>query len=326
MASVIDKFLQDVKEKNLNCCCLKVTEHGKTTAQHFWMEDQARNIYSATKSITSLAVGFAVSEGLLSTDEYIVDCFHGELPDTVSDELKEMRVEHLLTMTLGFDKQYLMGMQREELFKTTPDWVRYSLSRPFAHHPGTTFLYTGIGPYLAGVLVARRSGMDVIDYLMPRLFEPLGIARPQCERCPQGYFFGAGGMFMSCEDLSRVGQMILDRGMYEGKRIIAESWIERMSTMFAHQDVPDTSLLPEGEANFHIHLIQAEDDEELGNHYGYFFWIIDNKRLFLARGKYGQFCVIDRAHDAVITITADEHTDPHMILRLIRRDIISAFE
>lgn len=321
----ITKFLKDVEEKNLNCCNLIITQHGQVVARHDWMPDQQRNIYSSTKSVTSLAVGFAVQEGLISTDERIVDCFPYELPEVVSENLKKMTVEHLITMTLGFDKQYLMGAQRVAVAKSDPDWVRYSLSRPLVNEPGTTFLYTGIGPYLAGVLVARRSDMDVIDYLMPRLFEPLGIQRPVCERCPHGYFFGAGGMHMSCEELSRIGQMILDNGMYQGKRIIGEAWIERMSTMFAHQDVPDTSLLPEGEEDFHVHLIQAEDDEELGNHYGYFFWIIDDKKLFLVRGKYGQFCVIDREHDAVITVTSDEHHDPHMVMRLIRRDIIPAF-
>ena len=111
-----------------------VTKNGKETARYLWDDACRRNIYSASKSFTSAAVGIALREGLLSLDEKLVDAFEKDLPDTVSPHLEKACVRDLLTMCLGQEKPYLMGSDRP--FYTETDWVRAALARPFSDDPG----------------------------------------------------------------------------------------------------------------------------------------------------------------------------------------------
>ena len=200
-----------------------VTQNGKETARYLWDDACRRNIYSASKSFTSAAVGIALREGLLSLDEKLVDAFEKDLPDTVSPHLEKACVRDLLTMCLGQEKPYLMGSDRP--FYTETDWVRAALARPFSDDPGTIFLYSNTGPYLAGMLIQRRAGCDLVHYLMPRLFEPLGIRLPTWEVDPNGLTFGAGGLFLNIDELHLFGQLLLQKGFWKGKQVLPENWV-----------------------------------------------------------------------------------------------------
>src|SRR5699024_9592540 len=121
-----------------------VTQDGQELGKYTWDEECRRNIYSASKSFTSCAVGMAVSEGLLSLDEKLTDVFVGELPKNVGENLAKATVRDLLTMHLGQSKAALMGAQRP-LYKEE-NWVKMVLAMPFDHEPGSQFVYNNVGP------------------------------------------------------------------------------------------------------------------------------------------------------------------------------------
>ena len=133
----ISEFIEVAK--NLNVLGIKITKDGELAAEWHSEPECRRNIYSATKSFTSCAVGFAVQEGLIDLNEKLTEAFSGDMPENIDDNLKSATVRDLLTMCLGQDSGYLMGVQRP-LMKEM-DWVRYTLSRPFTQKPGTSFLY-----------------------------------------------------------------------------------------------------------------------------------------------------------------------------------------
>ena len=162
----IEKFIQIAAP--LGVLGLKVTQNDTLIADWHSEPEMRRNVYSATKSFTCCAVGFAVQEGLLSLDEKLTEAFASDLPEQIGEHLAEATVRDLLTMCLGEEKPQLMGEQRP-LYEED-DWVKMSLSFPLIHKPGTHFLYSNVGPYLAGVLVQRRAGCDLRSYLTPRLF------------------------------------------------------------------------------------------------------------------------------------------------------------
>ena len=145
--------------KTFHVLGIKVTKDGDLINEWYSEPECRRNIYSATKSFTSCAVGFAVKEGLLSLDEKLTDAFPEDLPDVIDDNLKMATVRDLLTMCLGQEQGSLMGEQRP-LYQED-DWVKMSLAIPFQYKPGTHFVYNNVGPYLAGILVQRRSGCDL---------------------------------------------------------------------------------------------------------------------------------------------------------------------
>ena len=246
-----------------------------------------RNIYSATKSFTAIAVGFAVQEGLVRLDEKLTDAFAGDLPQTVSENLKKATVRDLLTMRLGQARGFLMGDARP--FYEEDDWVRLSLAQPFEHAPGDHFVYNNVGPYLAGILVQRRVGCDLVQYLTPRLFAPLGIKRPTWECDPLGNTFGAGGLFLALTELHKFGLFCLNRGAWNGVQLLDPAWI-------------DACAAPQDGAN-----------------YGYLFWRGDFGS-FRADGKYGQLSVILPKRNAVVTVVC-ECRDGEGLMNLLDRFI-----
>ena len=263
------------KADNLHLVSIIVSQYGEPIAKHNWDDDCRRNVYSASKSFTSAAVGIAQREGLLCLDEKLIDAFRNDLPVTVSEHLAAATFRDLLTMQLGQREAALMGGQRP--FYEEDDWVKMSLAIPFTDVPGTKFVYNNVGPYLAGVLIQRRAGCDLVSYLMPRLFEPLGIRRPMWETDPLGYTFGAGGLFLNLPELHKFGELYLQDGEWNGRRIIPKEWV-----------VQSTS--------------KQADNDEYG--YGYLFWLGEHGS-FRADGKYCQWTIVIKDKNAVISTMAE---------------------
>ena len=228
-------------------------------------------------------MGFSIQEGLLSLEERLVDAFPQDLPETVGENLEKATVRDLLTMCLGQDHGELMGAQRP-LYQEK-DWVKLSLSLPFAYQPGSRFVYNNVGPYLAGVLVQRRAGCDLVSYLTPRLFDHLGITRPTWEVDPQGYTFGAGGLFFPLSELHTFGQFYLQNGMWNGRQLLSPAWVKESTTK------------------------QVENGQQ---GYGYLFWG-GPQGTFRADGKYGQLSILCRDKDAVITVVAECRDVPSLM-------------
>lgn len=271
------------KAEEMRILNLGVMKDGKVLLKKDWDEEIRRNQYSASKSFTSIAVGIACKEGLLSLDEKLCDVFKEELPDNPSACLCQATVKDLLTMCLGQDAAYLMGEQRPIMEER--DWVRFTLSRPFVQRPGTVFLYNNAGPYLAGILVQRRAGCDLVNYLMPRLFDPMGIRRPVWETDPFGYTFGAGGLFLCMTELMKFGQLLLQEGSWEGRQLVPSAYIKEASA-------------------------KQVDNGKHG--YGYLFWR-GPYHSYRADGKYGQLSIVLPDKNAVIAMNAESRNAEEMM-------------
>ena len=263
------------KARPIGVLGVKISQGGEVIAHKTWDEECRRNVYSASKSVTSCAVGFAVQEGLLSLEERLVDAFAQDLPETGSENLERATVRDLLTMCLGQARGELMGAQRP-LYQER-DWVKLALSFPFTDAPNTKFVYNNVGPYLAGMLVQRRSGCDLVSYLTPRLFEHLGITRPTWETDPLGHTFGAGGLFLTLSELHTFGQFYLQNGRWKGRQLLDAAWVNASTS-------------------------KQVDNGAYG--YGYLFWG-GEQNTFRADGKYGQLSILCREKDAVITVVAE---------------------
>lgn len=278
----------DQEAERLRLLNLLVWKDGKEVLRRDYDGEIRRNQYSVTKSFTSIAVGIAEGEGLLSLDEPLLDAFPEEAPETPCPNLRKATVRDLLTMCLGQGQGFLMGEQRP--FLPERDWVRYSLALPFPYAPGEKFVYNNVGPYLAGILVQRRAGCDLVSYLTPRLFAPLGIQRPTWETDPLGYNFGAGGLFLTVSELTRVGQLLLQQGRWNGKQLIPAAYVQAAS---------------------------AKQVENGADGYGYLFWR-GKDNSYRADGKYGQFAVIFPDEGVVLGANAESRAQGELLDLLIR--------
>lgn len=251
-----------------------VRKDGRELMRHDFVPEIRQNQFSISKSITGTAAGFALEEGLIRLDDRIVDLLADELPAVVSPYLERLTIRHLLTMTIGQKKPYLMGNQRNAMQEK--DYIRFVLSRPFEEAPGTTFLYSNAGPYLAGVILERVSGKRLPHYLLPRLFEPLGISLPEWETDPLGNTFGAGGIELTSTEVSLFGELYLQDGVWNGRQILPKSWIRLV----------DRTVIPVPDG--------IRD-------YGMLFWRGRYDSLS-AVGRFGQYCTILKEKNAVVVL------------------------
>ncbi len=261
-----------------------IVRHGVVVAEAWWKPyrpDAVHLLYSLSKSFTSTAVGFAVEEGLVDLDDLVVDLFPDRLPETVDGPLAALSVHHLLCMSAGHAVDSTGTVTREQ------DWVRAFLAQPFAHEPGTEFLYDTAATYVLSAIVQQATGMTVLDYLRPRLFEPLGIIHVEWQSCPMGVNVGGWGMSATTEALAKFGQLYLQRGMWGERRILPESWIDLATSI--------QTPTPPG-------FLTAEWQQG----YGYQFWRCRHG-AYRADGAFGQNCVVMPDQDAVVVITGNSN-------------------
>lgn len=294
----ISAFEAAVARENLAVRGLRVYQNGVLTASYQPEPEQRQNQYSGTKSFTSTACAFAIEEGLFTLDDYVLDHFREDAPEEPSENLKKMRLRHLITMSMGFESPMLMGAQRPQM--TEKDWVKYVLRAPVVHEPGTVFQYNNAGPYLLGILIQRRSKMSLVDYLMPRLFEPLGIPRPVDEKDPLGNTFGAGGLQLNVTELAKLGLLYLQKGAWQGRQLIPAAWVEEASRPF---------------------IVSDQGDSEIGTDYDYLFWIMPDG-MFRADGKYGQYCIVVPKKNAVVAINSMQIEDEKKVLRAAVKTVL----
>ena len=255
--------------------------HGNITAEGWWMPygpQYSHSLYSLSKSFTSTAIGLAVAEGRLTVDDPVVKFFPDDVPSKPSENLKAMRVRHLLSMNTGHKEDTTRHVFRGE----DDNWVRVFLSLPIEYQPGDWFVYNTAATYMLSAIITRLTGESVLDYLRPRLFEPLGIENPTWDTDPRGVNLGGTGLHITTEDIARFGQMFLQKGIWEGKRIVPENWIVEATK--ATSDNSNT---------------QTNPDWKVG--YGYQFWRCRHD-AYRGDGAFGQFCIVMPEQDAVLTI------------------------
>jgi CubicO group peptidase (beta-lactamase class C family) len=280
-SSSILKFVEAIEQQIKEVHSFMLLRHGKVVAEGWWSPYQRTSLhmlFSLSKSFTSTAVGLAVAEGLFSIDDTVMSHFPDEIPAKVSKKLAAMRVRHLLSMSTGQAIDTMPAMfSRRDL-----NWVKGFFTVPVLHKPGTHFVYNTGATYMLSALVQKKSGMKLNDYLASRLYEPLGIDHAIWDESPQQINMGGFGLNLTTEDIARFGQLYLQKGEWQGRRILSEAWIAE-ATAF-HSDNSSWATI----------------DWTQG--YGYQFWRCQHN-AYRVDGAFGQYCIVMPEQDAVLAIT-----------------------
>ncbi len=257
---------------------LMVVRHGRVVAEGWWTPYQAESpheMYSLSKSFTSTAVGFAVAEGRLGVFDEVLKFFPDEVPDEPSANLKAMRVRDLLTMSTGH--------QDEPPSRPAVVSPESFLAHPVPHKPGTHFKYNTPATFMQSAIVQKVTGQTVLDYLKPRLFEPLGISGMTWDSSFQGIHLGGYGLKVRTEDIAKLGQLYLQGGNWNGRQLLPEAWVaDATSRQVSNGSNPNS-------------------DWDQG--YGYQFWRCRHG-AFRGDGAFGQYCVVLPEQDAVVAVTS----------------------
>jgi CubicO group peptidase (beta-lactamase class C family) len=283
-------FLGAIARNKHELHSLMMVRHGRVVAEGWWSPYAAElnhTMYSMSKSFTSTAVGFAVAEGKLRVDDRVVSFFPKDLPEQVSDNLAALRVKDLLTMSVGNEKEPTHTMVETE------NWVKTFLAQPITHPPGSVFMYNSAATYMLSAIVQHLTGEKIVDYLKPRLFEPLGIEGVTWETCPRGINTGGWGLSIRTEGLAKFGQLYLQKGAWNGRQILPAKWVEEATTFKIQQPSPAKPSRP-----------KEQNDWQQG--YCYQFWRCQHN-AFRGDGAFGQFTIVMPEQDAVIAITGESN-------------------
>jgi len=277
-----------------------VVRHGKVIAEAWWKPEAADKphvLWSLSKSFTSTAIGLAVAEGKLSLDDSVLKFFPDQAPAEPSENLKAMKVRHLLSMSGGHEKELKFDV-------TKGPTVKEFFAYPVAKTPGTFFVYNSPGSYMLSAILTKVTGQTVVEYLQPRLFEPLGIAAPKWDASAEGYSFGGWGLHLKTEDIAKFGQLYLQKGQWHGKQILPAEYVAEATT----KQVSNGS--------------NPESDWNQG--YGFQFWMCRHD-AFRGDGRAGQFCVVLPEQETVVAMTADTK-DLQGVLNIVWDKLLPALE
>ncbi|MBN1260344.1 MAG: serine hydrolase [Anaerolineae bacterium] len=279
--------------------------HGRVAAEGWWAPygpHSPHALHSLSKSFTSTAIGLAVAEGLLTVEDPVLQFFPDAAPANPGENLKAMRVRHLLSMNTGHKEdttgevfqdrhlQNLFGVEAHHKANTVghvfgnedDNWPRVFLSLPVEYRPGAWFVYNTAATYMLSAILTQLTGESLLDYLRPRLFDPLGIENPAWDTDPRGVNLGGTGLSITTEDIACFGQLYLQQGVWEGRRILPATWVAA-----ATQAISDTRNT------------RTKPDWAVG--YGYQFWRCQ-RNCYRGDGAFGQYCLVMPEQDAVLAI------------------------
>ena len=208
--TMINKINNYFKTSGQNVFDIAMYHNGECTYSTVNSACACQNSYSISKSIISIAVGIAQSEGYLSVDDHIVKYLSSDLPEIYDDKLKDVTVKHLLTMSMGQGEGYLF--EKDRYTYDEKNWLKLCLSKPLEYNPGERFVYSNSCYYLLSCLLHKATGIDSLEYITKKIFSPLMIDCYAWERCPRGEIIGATGLYISSADLLKIGIMCLDGG------------------------------------------------------------------------------------------------------------------
>ncbi|GMA25446.1 hypothetical protein GCM10025864_32050 [Luteimicrobium album] len=290
---------------------LVVLRHGRVVAQGWWAPyaPQRRHLlYSLSKSFTSAAAGLAVAEGLLRLDDPVLAYFP-ELDDEITDaRTRRMLVRHVASMASGHTRDTF-----DEAFADPKvDPVHAFLRIRPDEEPGSVFAYNQPATYTLGAIVQRVTGGSLLEYLRPRLLDPLGIG-PLGWQQRGGRQIAFTGLFAPTDAIARLGQLLLRRGRWGDRQLLPEEWVDAATSVQVPTPRPFGGP-GEAEAN--------PDDSDWQQGYGFQHWM--SRHGFRGDGAIGQFCVVLPEHDVVVAITA-QSPDMQETLDLAWEHLLPAF-
>lgn len=269
---------------------LWVVHHGKVAARLNYApydDETPHMMFSLSKSFCSAAAGFAVAEGLLRWDTKLIDVLPENFPAEPDEWARAITLHHLLTMGSGMKPE-------SDGVRGGDEWAKTVLSCGCDHEPGTHFAYNSMSTYLVSCMVQKVTGQKIRDYLTPRLYEPLGILKPDgtapdWDESPEGINVGGWGLWLSCAQIARFGQCLLQKGVWDGVQVLPREWL----------DLATTAQIDNGNGE-HPH----DHDWNMG--YGYQFWMCKEGR-YRADGMFAQLCVVDEAKDMFVCCVSGIH-------------------
>lgn len=290
--SHVKRFIEDVEKNGFYVLGAQIRKDGEIIDEWTRFEAKPRfETYSVGKTFIAAAAGLALEEGLITLDEKLADSFHEAAYDVTNQNALDITVRDLLTMKSGLSETMMWrdGYER----KHVNDWVRFFYTNgKFDNKPGTQFKYNNANTYMLGCLIEKKCGQNMREYLRYRLFEPIGIGNVEWGDCPKGHTIASNGLSLTIDEMGYYGQLLVNGGVFNGKRILKEEFVKDMFTPFSKETgefIPSDPPAPAG--------------------YGYQTWLDPVNKAGFMWGIFGQYCVMLPEKNAVVSVISLDKAD-----------------
>lgn len=288
-SSAVHRFINRLENKQICMHSFMLIRNGKIAAEGYWSpfnKERKHRMYSISKSFVSVAIGFMEDEGLLSLEDKVISFFPDKLPEEgVHPYIEKMKIRDLLRMATAHEKTTYKQMDID-------DWVKTFFIVPPSHLPGHIFSYDTSATFTLTAIVERLSGMSILDYLRPRLLDPIGFSEDAYYiKSPLGTSQGGSGLICTSRDLAKFALTCVQAGKYEGRQLIPARYIKAATSRQIDTRVSTASI---------------EDQQG----YGYQFWLTRNNG-FACLGMGGQMAVCLPEKDFILITTADTQSNPN---------------
>ncbi len=236
-----------------------------------YVKDAWDHIFSATKTVTTLALGLLYDEGKIDLDAPVYKILKIK-PGNAAN--KKITLRHLLTMTTGV-------LFNEVESAATTKWVKGFFSSGAKFKVGKKFDYNSLNTYIISVAIEKIAGISFEEFIKERIFKPLDMNSCHLDKSPEGYFKGGWGLYILPEDMAKLGILVKDKGVYNNKRIISEKWIEMMSSK-------------------QIEAIKYGRRFD----YGFQMWVCDEHHFCMFNGLYNQDIIIFKETGVVLVVAS----------------------
>lgn len=310
--AILLAMLDEIERQDLELHSLLVWQDGALTSSAYWAPYSASRphmMHSVTKSFTSMAVGLAVSDGLISVDDAVLQ-FFPDYSGPVDDNLRAMKIWHLLTMTSGHGRGISGGSWRRVL----TSWVEDFLRQPTPHRPGEVFVYDSAASYMLSAIVQKVTGRMIADYLSERIFRPMGMsASITWDIGTDGVNTGGNGLSCTSEDMLKLGILHLQQGEWQGRQLLPREWV-RAATGMQIRDV----VLGVFTGDHYLSPDEAGDGQPASRREGYGYqWWRGPHGSFSANGLFGQYCIVLPEEKVVVAFTGGLEDSDRRVHRLI---------
>lgn len=277
----VKTFFKNCSDNSMNIRALQIIKKGeplvRVSVPPYDFEEECY-LYSLSKSFTSIACGICMDDGKLSVDTKICELFKDKMPETVSPYLEKLTLGDLLSMQSGHGECALPYM------RTSDDSLRAFFEVPFIVEPGKVFCYDTGATCICGAAVERVTGKKLAEFLYERMLSHMDIKMPRWDECMDGQTFGGTGLYLSNNDIVKFGTMLINKGVYNGTRIISEKYLAEATQKQSLE--PDDSI------------------KKWTSGYGYQFWM-NGRGGYRGDGAFGQFCFVFPEEDIIVVFTGE---------------------
>lgn len=293
-------FLKEIEnEESIHLQGIMITRHNSVILEAAYKPYDLstwRITHSLAKSVIGIAIGIAQDEGFLSVEDSVASIFHKKtgirsIP-IIANRRKELTIRDLLEMASGVNYNEVASL-------VDGNWTEGYLEALNSGEPGKEFYYNSMNTYMLSAIIQETTGQNVMEFLKKRLFEPLGIENIHWELSPEQKVKGGWGLYITMEDRTKLGQLFLNQGQWEGKQIVSEQWIKEMTQR--RRSTP-------------------RNQGQYG--YGYQVWMGKRKDSFLFNGLFGQNTIVFPDLDMVITTLA---SNKNLFVKCKLLDIIEKY-